>query len=147
MGARIPLIVGAAALAAAGPAAAHHSFASFDLERIVRIDGVVAQVQWTNPHAWVEVDVTRPDGEIERWGIEFNSPNNLARQGWRRDTLEAGDAVSFVIHPMRDGRPGGFYYEVTLLDEGAVITTAPRSFDPPEGFDTTLAESVYGGPR
>jgi hypothetical protein len=130
-------------MCAAAPAAAHHSFASFDLERLVRVDGVVAEFQWTNPHAWVEIDVTRPDGEIERWGVEFNSPNNLTRQGWRRDTLEPGDAVSFVINPMRDGRPGGFFYEVTLVETGQVIRTAPRSWDPPEGYDTSLTERVY----
>jgi hypothetical protein len=90
----------------------------------------------------VELDVTRPDGEIERWGVEFNSPNNLSRQGWRRDTLNPGDAVSFVVNPMRDGRPGGFFYEVALPG-GEVVRTAPRSWDPPGGYDTATAEAVY----
>jgi hypothetical protein len=146
MKAATPLLVAAASLAAAAPAHAHHSFASFDLTRLVRVNGVVAEFQWTNPHAWVELDVTRPDGTVERWGVEFNSPNNLTRQGWKRDTLKPGDAVSFVVNPMRDGRPGGFFYEVTKLDTGEIVLTAPRSFDPPEGLDAAAAPAVYDAP-
>ena len=132
--------LGAAVLTA--PAFAHHSFASFDLERIVRLDGVVVEFQWTNPHAWLEVDAVAPDGATERWGIEFNSPNNLTRQGWSRDSLEPGDAISVVFHPMRDGQPGGFFYEVSI-EGGETITTAPRSFDPAEGFDSSTAPDAY----
>jgi len=95
---------------------AHHSFAAFDMDNKVTIEGDVAEVQWTNPHTWIEVNVPNENGEIERWGVEFNSPNNLTRQGWRRDTIQAGDHVTFVISPMRDGRLGGLFYEVTLSD-------------------------------
>jgi hypothetical protein len=146
MKATTTLLAVAAALSSAAPALGHHSFASFDLTKLVRVDGVVAEFQWTNPHAWVELDATRPDGTVERWGVEFNSPNNLTRQGWSRDTLKPGDPVSFVINPMRDGRPSGFFYEVTKRDTGEVILTAPRSFDPPEGFDTSTAPSAYDAP-
>lgn len=131
--------------ALASPALAHHSFASFDLTRVVRVDGVVAEFQWTNPHAWAELDVTRPDGEVERWGIEFNSPNNLSREGWKRDMLKPGDQVTFYIHPMRDGQKGGFYYEVVLAD-GQTVTVGMTPFQPPEGFTTADAERVYQTP-
>jgi hypothetical protein len=102
------------ALLGATAAAAHHSFSMFDMENNIRIDGVVAEVQWTNPHAWMEVDVPDTDGGVTRWGVEFNSPNNLIRQGWKRTTIRAGDHVSFVVSPLRDGQPGGLFYEVTL---------------------------------
>jgi hypothetical protein len=106
--------LGAAALLAAAPAQAHHSFAMFDMANNVTIEGVVAEVQWTNPHAWIEVDVPGADGEVVRWGVEFNSPNNLSRQGWRRSDISAGDHVVFVVSPLRDGKPAGLFYEVTL---------------------------------
>jgi hypothetical protein len=86
----------------------------FDMDNNVEIEGVVAEVQWTNPHAWIEVDVPGPDGELVRWGVEFNSPNNLTRQGWRRSDIQTGDHVVFVVSPLRDGEPAGLFYEVTL---------------------------------
>ena len=144
---RAPLLAAAAALGVspliwASPAAAHHSFASFDLTRVVRVEGTVAEFQWTNPHAWAEIDVVNPQGEVERWGIEFNSPNNLAREGWRRDMLKPGDEVTFFIHPMRDGRKGGFYYQVVLAN-GEAITVQMTPFQPPDGFNVAASPSAY----
>jgi hypothetical protein len=136
----------AAALAALGaPAAAHHSFASFDTTRVVRIDGVVAEFQWTNPHAWLEIDVKNPDGGVDRWGVEFNSPNNLTREGWSRHMLKSGDEVTVLIHPLRDGRHAGLYYEVKLAD-GEVKTVQMTPFVRPEGFDASAAPSAYDPP-
>ena len=131
--------------AAGVPALAHHSFAMFDTGRVVRIDGTIAEFQWTNPHAWAEVDVVNPDGAVDRWGVEFNSPNNLTREGWSRDMLAPGDEVSFFIHPMRDGRPGGLYYEVILAD-GETVTVRMTPFQPEDGFDTQNAPSAYDAP-
>jgi hypothetical protein len=133
------------AAAAAAPALAHHSFASFDTSRVVRIEGVIAEFQWTNPHAWAELDVTRPSGEVDRWAVEFNSPNNLTREGWRRDMLEPGDAVTFFIHPLRDGKPAGLYYEV-ILANGETMTVRMTPFVRPEGFDTATAPTPYDAP-
>ena len=133
---------GALLVAVAGPAVAHHSFSMFDMENNVRIDGVVAEVQWTNPHAWMEVDVPGDDGETVRWGVEFNSPNNLSRQGWKRNTIEAGDAVSFVVSPLRDGRPGGLFYDVTLAD-GTIIRD-PRAQAAVDRAAESAAEDAAG---
>ncbi len=139
------LALGAAAMAAASPASAHHSFASFDTSRVVRIEGVVAEFQWTNPHAWAEIDVVNPQGETDRWAVEFNSPNNLTREGWKRDMLNPGDAVTFYIHPLRDGQPAGLYYEVVLAD-GETMTVRMTPFTRPEGFDIAAAPSPYDAP-
>lgn len=96
------------------PAAAHHSFSMFDQTTKVEIEGVVAEVQWTNPHVWVEVDVPGPDGQTVRWGVEFTSRVHMTRRGWTRSTLNAGDEVTFSISPYHDGRPGGRFWWVTL---------------------------------
>lgn len=130
-----PLLVGA-------PALAHHSFASFDTARVVKIEGVVVEFQWTNPHAWAEIDVVNPDGETDRWAVEFNSPNNLTREGWSRNMLKSGDAVTFFIHPLRDGQPAGLYYEVILAD-GTTKTVGMTPFVAPEGFTTADAPTPY----
>jgi hypothetical protein len=109
-------IAAALATAALGStmALAHHSFSSFDLENNITIEGDIAEVQWTNPHAWMEVDVPQPDGSVVRWGVEFNSPNNLTRQGWKRDDLKTGDHVIFRVSPLRDGQPAGLFYDVVM---------------------------------
>jgi hypothetical protein len=124
------------------PAAAHHSFSMFDQDTKVEISGVVAEVQWTNPHVWVEVDVPGENGETERWGIEFTSRVHLTRRGWTRTTLNPGDEVTFSLSPYRDGQPGGRFWWVTLptgetlRDPGAQreyeasIGSTQRSVDP-----------------
>ena len=100
----------AAALAPGGAALAHHSFAMFDQTKQVSVTGTVKDFQWTNPHAWIEVE--DPQGKL--WGVELNSPNNLVRQGWKRTALKPGDKVTVVLNPLRSGQPGGLFNAVTL---------------------------------
>jgi hypothetical protein len=97
------------------PALAHHSFARFDGDRQVTLQGTVHEFQWTNPHAWVILTVDRK-GRAEQWAIEMNGPNGLARQGWRPKTLTPGMPVRLTIHPLRDGTNGGQFVEITLPD-------------------------------
>ena len=65
----------------AGSAAAHHSFSVFNMQDEIEITGTVSDVQWTNPHIWVWIDVTGENGEVTKWGLEGMSPNFLARRG------------------------------------------------------------------
>ena len=93
-------------------ALAHHSFAMFDQSKQVTVAGTVRDFQWTNPHAFIQVE----DAQGKMWGIELNSPNNLVRQGWKRTVLKPGDKISVTLNPLRDGRPGGLFNAVTLPD-------------------------------
>jgi hypothetical protein len=100
----------------AAPAWVHHSSAPFDQQKVTRISGIVREFNWTNPHSSFKVEVSKPDGTSEIWSIEMNSPNNLIRQGWKRTTLQVGDKVTVTLHPLRDGRPGGWYLAIDLPD-------------------------------
>ena len=92
----------------AGAAAAHHSFAMFDQGQTKTLVGTVKQVQWTNPHIWVQVLVAdQKGGTAQEWSIEGGSPNALSRQGWRRSSIKEGDAIEITIHPLKDGTNGG----------------------------------------
>ena len=93
---------------------AHHSSAMFDQSRSLTLQGVVKEFRWTNPHASVQLLVKGSAGrEQEQWSIEMTSPEYLARAGWQPDTLRTGDAVSLVVHPMRDDTKGGYYVSGT----------------------------------
>ncbi len=115
-------------LAGAG-ASAHHSFATFDQTQEKTLVGTIKEVQWTNPHIWVQVLVKNPStGDVVEWSIEGGSPNGLSRQGWKRSTLNAGDAVEMVIHPLKDGSNGGSLVRVSV--NGKPVGT-PRGEPPP----------------
>jgi hypothetical protein len=76
-------------------ALAHHAFAAeFDRNQPIHFTGTVTKLEWTNPHARLYVDAPASDGAIVNWNLEMGSPNNLMRQGWRRDSLKAGDIVT-----------------------------------------------------
>jgi hypothetical protein len=92
------ILVAAAGLIAGGATAlAHHAFAAeFDREQPVDLVGTVTKVEWMNPHARFYIDAPDPDrdDEVVNWNFELASPNNLMRQGWRRDSLQIGDQIT-----------------------------------------------------
>jgi hypothetical protein len=100
----------------APPAFAHHSFAMFDRDKKVTLMGTIREVQWHNPHTWLQVVVRGDGGATQEYSIECGSPNMMARQGWNSHTLNPGDKVGLVMHPMRDGSPAGSLVSVTLSD-------------------------------
>jgi hypothetical protein len=112
----------ALALALAAPAVpAHHSFSVFNMQEEISITGTVRDVQWTNPHIWIWVDVTDESGAVVTWGLEGMSPNFLARRGWSRTTLEPGDEITVSLRPLKSGEPGGMFMQTTTPD-GVVLT-------------------------
>lgn len=110
------------AMALAVPAASHHSFAMFNQREIMTLEGTVKQFQWTNPHAFIEIEVGQ-GSRARSWSIELNSPNNLTRQGWRRTSLRSGEHVVLRMNPLRNGESGGLFLDLkkengTVLDSG-----------------------------
>lgn len=118
--------VTACALVGAGTAAmAHHSFAMFDQTQKVVLKGKVTEFQWTNPHAFIHLEVPAASGAAEVWQIELNSPNNLKRQGWSSTSLKVGDQITLTTYPLRDmtDHKGGLFITLTLAD-GKVLGEA-----------------------
>lgn len=118
------LIIGALGLLAsgalsAGHAQAHHAFTMFDARREITVEGTVKEFQWTNPHSWVQLLVKDGAGKEIEWSIEGSSPNNLARFGWTRGSIKAGDHATAVVHPLKDGSVGGSLVKITV--NGQVI--------------------------
>src|SRR5215469_8092826 len=93
-------------LCASIPLAAHHSFAAeYDGAKPITLKGKVNRMEWVNPHSWVYVDVTDPAGKVTTWACETAPPNGLYRQGWRKDSLKAGDDVTIEGFLAKDGTP------------------------------------------
>src|SRR4029079_3272959 len=97
-------LAGTFVLLAVVPLGAHHSFAAFDRKKEITVTGVVKEVQWNNPHAWIQVTVTAPKGKQTESGVECGRPHMLPRTGWKRTTLKTGDKVTAVGNPLKDGR-------------------------------------------
>jgi hypothetical protein len=107
-------------------AAAHHSFAAeFDVKKPITLTGKITKMLWSNPHAWLYVDVTRPDGKVVNFKIEFGSPNGLYRNGWRKEDLPVGAVVTVDAYLARDGSPTANGQRVTMADGRALFAGSP----------------------
>ena len=110
----------------AAPALAHHSFAMFDQRKVMTLEGTVAEFQWTNPHAFIELDAKGG----RHWSIELNSPNNLKRQGWNRASLKPGDRIAVRIAPLRNGKSGGLFLDLTKTGGTVLDSGLPKNGTP-----------------
>ena len=118
----------AMAVGMVAPALAHHSAAGIDRTATRVVSGTVKEFRWTNPHSWIDLDVTDEKGGTTTWSVEMTSPAFLVRAGWKRSTLKAGDKVSLTLRPFKNGDPGGLFMSVTLADGQ---TLGERSAAPP----------------
>ncbi len=121
-------------LSAGVTARAHHSFAGYEPERQITFTGVVTHFQWNNPHVYIEIEAADADGEVREWLIECANPGILNRVGWQWNMIEAGDEISVIVAPLRNGDPGALLKSVKLADgsvysNGGPAGPATISFD------------------
>ena len=100
-------------LAIPGRLLAHHSFAVYDHSRTLNLKGKVTRWQWSNPHAYLDIDVREGDA-VKHYTLEGTSINMLQRLGWRSNMIKAGDEVKVIFAPLLNGEPAGLLLEITL---------------------------------
>ncbi len=126
---RLAMLLTSFALAlTAGSTLAHHSFAMFDREHQIDLEGVVQEFRFANPHSFIYLAVKQDDGSTVTWSLEGQSPSFLVRDGWNSKTLKPGDELKMRIAPLRSGAPGGAWAanQISFRD-GRVLEVSHRS--------------------
>jgi hypothetical protein len=113
-------LIAAAMLLLAPAVFAHHSFAMFDATQTLTAQGTVKELQWGNPHTWLEIVVRDQAGTEKSLSLELNGLSGLRRNGWKPGTVKTGDKVTITYHPMRDGTPAGQLVELVAEDGQAL---------------------------
>jgi uncharacterized protein DUF6152 len=103
------LLLSSAFVVANGPATGHHSFAMFDQDHLIDLEGVVKEFRYSAPHVFIIMDVKQEDGTTETWILEGVSPSALTRDAWSRQTISPGDEIKAKVAPLRSGAPGGWW--------------------------------------
>jgi hypothetical protein len=96
---------------------AHHAFATeFDINKPVKLQGKVTSMEWINPHAWIHIDVTGPDGKVASWMVEGGSVNVLLRRGFTKKSLEPGTEVVVEGFQAKNGENRANGANITFKD-------------------------------
>lgn len=107
-------------------AVAHHSTAEFDYTKDVAIKGTVKEVQWTNPHSYIQLLVPDAGGKPVQWSVEIGSPSLNIQMGWKKNSVKVGEVVSMTLAPARDGRKYGTLRVLTFADGRTLSGVAAR---------------------
>jgi len=106
-------------------AGAHHAFsAEFNQDKPVMLEGALTKADWTNPHAWIYIDVKGPDGNVVTWAIEMGPPSALLRRGWKKSSMKVGAIFKVDGFAAKNGKEFANATNITMPD-GTKIFAGP----------------------
>lgn len=115
----LSVLIGVAWFLPTASGLAHHSFSAvFDVARPVELTGAITRIEWTNPHAWIHIEVEGAEGNVENWSVELLGINTLLKQGWTPETAQPGDVISVVGFGARDGSTSANASSVVMVETG-----------------------------
>ena len=120
------ILIGGSLIAMGGAAMAHHSFAMFDTDNQIELEGVVREFKYTSPHTFILLEVKAQDGSTTVWNLEGGTPSALVRDGWSSQSLKPGDELKMMVAPLRSGAPGGSWTpQGTKFRNGKELAISP----------------------
>ena len=137
MGRRLAMLLATGALAlTAGPTLGHHSFAMFDRDNQIDLEGVMQEFRFANPHTFIYLAVKQDNGSTVTWSLEGQSPSLLVREGWTSRTLKPGDELRMRIAPLRSAG-GAWATDQISFRDGRALEVSHRTVGFPESSDVT----------
>lgn len=131
-------VIGLLLVSAAVPVMAHHAFsAEFDANNPIRLEGTVTKVEWINPHAWIHIEVAKPDGTRENWMIEGGTPNTLFRRGFSKTSLPEGTRIVVDGYRAKDRSMKANGRDLTFPDGRKLFLGSSGTGAPSDGRDPT----------
>jgi hypothetical protein len=127
-------------------ATAHHSTAEFDYTKQVTIKGTVKEVQWTNPHSYIQLMADGEGAEKIQWSVEIGSPSLNINMGWRKTSVKPGDLLTMTLSPARNGKPYGTLRVLTFADGQKLEGVAAKIGAGPGGPPPAAASPAPTGP-
>lgn len=138
MGKRFILTAAGLVLLAGTQLTAHHAFsAEFNASAPVKLQGPITKVELINPHAWIHMQVTKPDGKVENWAVEGGTPNTLQRRGITRDTVAIGTVIVVSGYQAKDGTLRANGRNITFPDGRTLFMGSSGTGAPRDGADST----------
>jgi len=132
------VVVSMLSLVAPSSVWAHHAFAAeFDANSPIELSGTVVRMEWVNPHTWIHIDVTQPDGSMARWMIEGGPPTSLLRRGFTKQSLLAGTELFVEGFRSKDGSNKANGRDVTFVDGSKLFLGSSGTGAPRDGRDST----------
>ena len=116
----LAVTVGLGLLVSSAPLSAHHSTTMYNMANPTTVSGKVTKFEWTNPHAYIYLEVTGTDGKVVTWEVEMMSLNHLKSYGWTRNTVKPGDVISCTGGAAKSGAPG-MLSSLVKLNDGRMI--------------------------
>jgi len=120
---------------------AHHSTAGYDYTKKMTLTGIVRQMQWTNPHCYLQLLVPDAGGRQVEWSVETGTPALSTSLGWSKDSVKAGDKVTVVVSPLKDGGHAGTLDTLTLSN-GKVLRGAAANVKTDKGGTPDLVPTL-----
>jgi hypothetical protein len=122
---RVLALASVAVMLGVASASAHHAFsAEFDQDKPVNIEGTLTKADWTNPHAWLYLDVKGADGKVVNWSVEMGPPNALLRRGWKKSSMKFGAVIKVEGFAAKNGKEFVNATNVTLPDGTKIFAGA-----------------------